>query len=168
VVHGNAFFVGAGSTSPDTNMESYHLPSGGVFAEPVTVSVAQSLDGPWYTFDSPTADDLFPTQPWAWDWDAHDWSASELDWTKPVNPMLTSTDFAGLSVAEAIDLYQGSAGGTGFDLDEFGLDWIQYVMVSDPSGFEGEITGIADVAVPEPGSILLLLLPVVLMARRGR
>ena len=167
IVHGNSFFVGDGMTYPDTNMETYQITTGAVFAEPVTVSVAQSLDGPWHTFSSPTADDYFPTQPWAWDWDADDWSAQELDWTKPVNPSLTGADFAGLSVAEAIDLYAGSAGGTGFDLDVFGLDWIQYVMVSDPSGIEGEITGIVDVAVPEPGS-LLLLLPLVLALRRTR
>lgn len=167
VVHGNAFFVGDGSTYPDTDMESFHITTGGVFAEPVTVSVAQSLDGPWYTFESPTADNYFPTQAWAWDRAAHDWSGQELDWTKPVNPSLTGNDFAGLSVADAIDLYDGSAGGTGFDLDVFGLDWIQYVMVSDPAGNQGEITGIADVAVPEPAS-LMLLLPLVCALRRGR
>jgi len=167
VVHGNSFFVGDGTTYPDTNMETFHITTGDVFAEPVTVSVAQSLDGPWYTFTNPTADDYFPTQPWAWDWNTHDWSSQELDWTKPVNPSLTGADFAGLSVAEAIDLYGGSAGGTGFDLDVFGLDWVQYVMVSDPSGFEGEITGIVDVAVPEPSS-LMLLLPLVFALRRAR
>ena len=127
-------------------METYSITTGGVFGEPVTVSVAQSLDGPWYTFESPTADGYYPTQPWAWDRTTHDWSSQELDWTKPVNPSLTGTDFAGLTVADAIDLYAGSAGGTGFDIDQFGLDWIQYVMVTDPANNQGEITGIADVA----------------------
>lgn len=165
IVHGNSFFVGDGTTYPDTNMETYGITTGAVFAEPVTVSVAQSLDGPWYTFTDPTADNYFPTQPWAWDWDADDWSTEELDWTKPVDPSLTGDDFGGLSVAEAIDLYGGSAGGTGFDLDVLGLDWIQYVMVSDPSGFQGEITGIVDVAVPEPGT-LVLLVPLAFFALR--
>jgi hypothetical protein len=49
----------------------------------------------------------------------------------------------------------------------FGLDWVQFVMVSDPSVFEGEITGIVDVAVPEPSS-LMLLLPLVFALRRAR
>ena len=157
IVHGNSFFVGDGSTYPNTNMETYYLTTGAAFAEPVTVSVAQSLDGPWYTFDEPTADNYFPTQPWAWDRDAHDWSSHELDWLKPVNPHLGAADFAGQSVADAIDLYGGSAGGTGFDIGAFDLDWIQYVMISDPSGFQGEICGIVDVAAPEPNSLLLIL-----------
>jgi hypothetical protein len=168
IVHGNSFFVGAeGMTYPNTNMENYHVATGGaVFAEPVTVSVAQSLDGPWYTYIAPTADNYFPTQPWAWDWAAHDWSNQELDWTKPVNPGLTGSDFGGLSVAQAINLYDGSAGGTGFDLDVFGLDWIQYVKVSDPSGYQGEICGFADVAVPEPATLVLFGLGLALAARR--
>jgi hypothetical protein len=168
IVHGNAFFsTDEGTTFPDSNMETYHISAGGpVFAEPVTVSVAQALDGPWYTFDTPTADGYFPTQPWAWDWNNHDWSSQELDWTKPVNPTLTGADFGGLSVAEAINLYGGSAGGTGFDLDVFGLDWIQYVMVSDPNGNNGEIAGIVDVAVPEPSSLLLMLPLAVWFGRR--
>lgn len=165
IVHGNSFFPGAGMTYPDTNMETYQITTGAVFAEPVTVSVAQALDGPWYTFSSPTADDYFPTQPWTWDWVAHDWSDQEQDWTKPVNPSLSGADFAGLSVAAAIDLYSGSAGGTGFDLDALGLDWIQYVKLSDPSGFQGEITGIVDVAVPEPVSIVLPLVAVLAFRR---
>jgi hypothetical protein len=168
IVHGNSFFTGReGINEPDTNMEDYHIAAGGgVFAEPVTVSVAQTLDGPWYTFETPTADNYFPTQPWAWDRDAHDWSTQELDWAKPVNPSLTGDDFGGLCVADAIELYDGSAGGTGFDLDEFGLDWIQYVMVSDPLGRQGEITGFADVAVPEPATLALLVVGSAVAARR--
>lgn len=167
IVHGNSFFQGDGMVYPGTNMETFHITTGGVFAEPVTVSVAQSLDGPWYTFANPTADNYFPTQPWAWDRTTHHWSTQELDWTKPVNPSLTGANFAGSSVADAIDLYGGSAGGTGFDIGTFGLDWIQYVKLTDPSGYEGEVCGIVDVAVPEPGS-LLLLLPLVFVLRRSR
>lgn len=168
VVHGNASFqLAEGWTGPDANMEEYHIgAAGSVLAEPVTVSVAQSLDGPWYTFAAQTADGLFPTQPWAWDWDNDRWSTEELDWTKPVDPSLTNADFAGLSVAEAVELYGGSAGGAGFDLDEVGLDWIQYVMISDPSGYEGEVTGIVDVAVPEPASLVLCGAALLIVWRR--
>lgn len=169
LVHGNATFgCVEGYTYPNSNMEQFHIAGGGgVFAEPVTVSVAQSLDGPWYAFASPTADNYFPTQAYAWDWDSDDWSTQEMDWTKPVNPNLTGADFGGLSVAEAIDLYDGSAGGTGFDLDAVGLDWIKYVMISDPSGNGGEVTGVVDVAVPEPGALVLLLLGAACARRRA-
>lgn len=155
IVHGNAFFIGQqGTTNPDTNMEDFHIVAGGpVFSEPVTVSVAQTLDGPWYTFASPTADGYFPTQPWAWDLNSSDWSAQELDWTKPVNPGLAGSDFGGLSVTDAIDLYAGSAGGTGFDIEESGFDWVQYVKVTDPGGMQGEVTGIVDVADPQSAPI---------------
>ncbi|MGB0715784.1 MAG: YncE family protein [Phycisphaerae bacterium] len=155
IVHGNAFFLGQqGTTNPETNMENYQIVAGGpVFSEPVTVSVAQTLDGPWYTFSSPTADGYFPTQPWVWNISIQDWSSQELDWTKPVNPNLVGSDFGGLSVTDAIDLYAGSAGGTGFDIEESGFDWIQYVRVSDPSGLQGEITGIVDVAEGAPANI---------------
>jgi len=167
IVHGNSFFVGQGMTHYDTNMEEYRVAAGGgLFAEPVTVSVAQTLDGPWYTFTTPTADNYFPTQPWAWDRTTHAWSQQELDWSKPVNPHLTGADFGGLTVADAIDLYGGSAGGTGFDIGVFGLDWIQYVKVSDPSGNAGEICGFADVAVPEPTSVLLLAAAGLIRRRR--
>jgi len=166
IVHGNSFFVGDGPTYPDTNMETYHITTGAVFGEPVTVSVAQSLDGPWYTFANPTADNYFPTQPWAWDRTAHTWSDQELDWTKPVNPNLTAAAFAGLSIADAIDLYAGSAGGTGFDIGVFGLEWIQYVKLTDPYGLEGEVCGIVDVAVPEPMTAVLFGMGTLFGARR--
>jgi hypothetical protein len=118
IVHGNPFFVGVeGMNYPDTNMEEYHIKeagsstpmaTGNIFSEPVTVSVAQYVDGPWYTFVQETdgegnpiwpivsADNYFPTQPFAWDSVAHDWTDQELDWTKPVNPNLTGADFGGL------------------------------------------------------------------------
>lgn len=168
IVHGNAFFVGQGTTFPNTNMETYHITSGAVFAEPVTVSVAQTLDGPWYTFTTPTADNFFPTQPWAWDRAIHDWSTQQLDWEKPVNPALGASNFAGLSVADAIDLYGGSAGGTGFDIGVFGLDWIQYVKITDPNNQQGEITGIVAVAVPEPSSLAFLIGGFACVLRRPR
>ncbi|MBN1345474.1 MAG: PEP-CTERM sorting domain-containing protein [Phycisphaerae bacterium] len=209
IVHGNPFFVGVeGTNYPDTNMEEYHIKqagsstpmaTGNIFSEPVTVSVAQYADGPWYTFVQETdgegnpiwpivsADNYFPTQPFAWDSVAHDWTSQELDWTKPVNPNLTGADFGGLTVAGyydefgeyvpgAIDLYEGSAGGTGFDLDwltdEYGnpvsLDWIQYVKISDPYNLQGEITGFVDV-VPEPITVAMLGLGgMSLVVRRGR
>jgi hypothetical protein len=107
----------------------------------------------WYTYSAPVADSYYPLNPYAWDRETHDWGA-QLNWTKPVNPTLGASDFAGLSAADAIDLYDGSAGGTGFDLALSGYDWIQYVRVVS---YGGEIDGFSDVsAMPEPGTICLL------------
>ncbi len=147
IVHGNSFFVAeTGMVYPNSDMEDVILTdSGSIFSEPVTVSVAQYPEGPWYTYTTPTADGLYPTQPFAWNRDNHTWGA-EQDWTKPVDPMLTAADFGGLTAADAIDLYDGSAGGTGFSLAESGFDWIRYVKLTDPNGDEGEITGLVKVS----------------------
>jgi len=157
-VYGNAFFDVEGVVLPDMDMAVRTITTGQAFAERVFVSV--SSDGVhWYTYqDGPYGDDTYPTNPFAWDRAAGDWG-DELDWTKPVDPALSAADFAGKTVADGIDLYDGSAGGTSFDLAEAtGLDtvavplpggevasckYIQYVRVAG----EGEIDGFADVAV---------------------
>jgi hypothetical protein len=158
LVFGNAFFVGSGNVSDATNMNNYML-TGGVFVENMKISVSQ--DGTdWYTYENgPYGDSLFPTNGYIWDSVNACWTDQESDYTRPVNPALTTADFAGKSAAEAIALYEGSAGGTGFDLAESGYGWIQYIKVEGVSGYAGgEIDGFADVAaVPEPGSLIAML-----------
>jgi hypothetical protein len=163
IVFGNSFFKADGTVEPGTDMETYFLLSpASIYADMVLVSVAQGPSGPWYAFaDGPYADDLFPTNAFAWDSNTGDWG-DELDWLKPVNPSLSLSDFDGLSAADAIELYDGSAGGTGFDLKELepndyaaltaepnsGQKWVQYIKVAYlPGGsYAGEIDGFADVA----------------------
>jgi hypothetical protein len=145
LVFGNSFFTGDGFVSDETDMNTYILTGGGFF-ENIKVSVSQ--DGVnWYRYDNgPYGDNMFPTQAYLWDRVNTQWTDTEMDWTKPVNPALTLGDFAGLSAADAIDLYDGSAGGAGFDLAESGYAWIQYVRVEGLSGFcGGEIDAFADV-----------------------
>lgn len=162
IVYGNAFFVGNGYVADNTDHTSYTL-TGGAFTENVLVSVSQ--DGlNWYTYENGSyGDNLFPTNPWVWDPDLYaatgnGWTDIENDYTLPVDPDLESSDFAGLSSYEAMLLYAGSAGGTGFDLAESGYDWIQYIKVEGVSGLAGgEIDAFADVApVPVPAAIWLL------------
>jgi hypothetical protein len=159
IIFGNAFFVGDGFVDNETNMNTYSITDGTVFAEPTKVSV--SPDGVnWYRYNNgPYGDDMFPTNAYQWNRATASWTDNLLDPTKPVNPALTTADFAGLSAADAIDLYNGSAGGTGFDLAQSGFEWIQYVRVEGLSGFaNGEIDAIAAVmAVPEPANLALLL-----------
>lgn len=144
IVFGNSFFENGGYLEPYTDMNDYFLISpAAIYDEPVTVSV--SADGEnWYTYSGgPFADANFPTNAYAWDYESHCWGA-ELDWTKPVDPNLKISDFDGLSVARAIELYDGSAGGTGFDLAESGFEWIEYIKVQSTDF--GEVDGFADVA----------------------
>ncbi len=163
IVFGNSFFVGHDWVFPDTDMETHFLSNpASVNAEPVMVSVAQEPNGPWFTFtNGPYGDTAFPTNAFSWDRDANDWG-EELDWLQPVDSNLTVSDFGGLSAADAIDLYNGSAGGTGFDLKDLdpndyaalavdpntGRKWIQYIKVEflPGSSYVGEIDGFADVA----------------------
>ncbi len=60
----------------------------------------------FYTLDptkAPNADGLFPTD-------------SSGNFLTPVNPALTAADFAGKDLAGIRALYNGSGGGTGYDL----------------------------------------------------
>ena len=155
IVFGNSFF-GGGTADDSTNMNSYMV-SGGVFAEPVTVAVSQ--DGQtWYEFSAgPFADTLFPTQAYYWDRDTARWTDEEMDFTRPVDPDLIMADFDNISGADAIDLYDGSGGGTSYDLQELadydnlavdpdsGYRWIQYVKLTSNS--DGEVDAVSDVAV---------------------
>ncbi|WP_449245010.1 hypothetical protein [Desulfobacca acetoxidans] len=160
IVFGNDLYWGTGMVGPTTNMETYYVASGTGWSDPGIVSVAQYLEGPWYTYSTGPYFDTttYPTQAFAWDRENDAWGA-ELDWTKPVNPALNPTeDFVGLSVADVIDLYAGSAGGTGYDLAASGFEWIRYIKVESSSSTKlAEIDGFADVApVPVPGAVLLL------------
>lgn len=148
IVFGNSFFLRAGGNlDPCTNMEYCFLTNPtSVNSEPVIVSVSPDGNN-WYTYSNgPYADAAFPTNAYAWDRENDCWGA-ELDWTQPVDPNLSVSDFDGLSAADAIDLYDSSAGGTGFDLAESGFKWIQYIKVQNKqSDYLGEIDGFADVA----------------------
>ena len=117
---------------------------GGAHSEPGIVSVSQ--DGvTWYSFsDGPYADGFAPTASYRWDSVNDEWS-EELDPTRPVDP---EVDVDGMNMAEMIDAYEGSAGGTGFDLADVGLDWIMYVRIEDdPAGtWTSEVDAVADVS----------------------
>jgi hypothetical protein len=168
LVYGNSFFAGSGGAAGTGNLNTFIL--SGVAAEAVKVSVSQ--DGVnWYRYDNgPYADGMFPTNSYVWDRGTAHWTDEEADPTRPVNPALTMNNFVGKSAADAIDLYGGAAGGTGFDLAQSGFAWIQYVKVEGLSGFAGgEIDAIAAVRpIPEPVTAGLLLMGGFAWFGRGR
>ncbi|BBO86524.1 hypothetical protein DSCO28_70900 [Desulfosarcina ovata subsp. sediminis] len=183
LVFGNSFYTGNGTVSDDTNMNDYLLSGGSTFNgagwfEDVLVSVSQGAveegmdpNDPdtwdWYTYiDGPYGDNAYPTQAYLWDAENAEWTDTLSDFTKPVDPdaideLIGET---GVSAADAIAAYDGSGGGTGFDLDDlydlYGveLDWIQYIKVEGTSEFAGgEIDAFTDVAaVPVPAAVWLL------------
>ena len=165
IVFGNSAFdlEGSATVSDAANMNSLLLTNSGIFDE-VYVSVSQ--DGQtWYSFDpntGPWVDDLYPTQAYKWDREDAQWTDTEMDFTKPVDPCLMLADFDGITVADAIDLYDGSGGGTSFDLAQLdnyeelivdpntGYRWIQYVRLEGGEGIYaigGQVDAVADVAV---------------------
>jgi hypothetical protein len=154
LVFGNAFYSPSGFVNDSTDMNTVTL-TGNLFNEPLKVSVSPGYRGqagenpddpdtwPWYRYDSgPYSDADFPTHAFKWNRATTNWTEELMDFTKPVNPSLKELFLVGgMTAADAIDLYVGSGGGTGFDLQPSGFLWIQYVKVEgiDPDFSSGEI-----------------------------
>lgn len=163
-VFGNAFYTGDGFASDASDMRTYNI-VGAPFAELLLVSV--SPDGiAWYTYtNGPFADSAFPTQGYQWDAAQHDatgngWTTNRMDFTKPVNPALN--DVIGvpgktLPASDAVKLYSGSGGGTGFDLAQSGFRSIRYVRI-EASGdlWGGEVDALSDVRPSVLGDQLVM------------
>jgi hypothetical protein len=173
-VFGNAFFVagGGGFVSDATNLNTATV-GGGIFDEPVRVSVSPDNVN-WYTYvNGPTGDGLFPTNSYFWNRSTASWTDVETDPTKPVDPSITLASLAGKTDANVLDLYKGSAGGTGFDLAESGFAWIEYVKFEGLTGFSGgEIDAVAAVnpeaVTPEPATLAVTGSTALLIGRRRR
>ncbi|HTA31399.1 MAG TPA: hypothetical protein VK731_12985, partial [Candidatus Cybelea sp.] len=114
VVHhpsGNRDFIIFGNSFFDvTNFSTTNSPwvtDGDVINDAGQTQVSVSRDGvTFYTLNpalAPTADYLYPTD-------------GSGDFRLPVNPGLTPTNFAGLTLAEIRLFYNGSAGGAGYDI----------------------------------------------------
>lgn len=158
LVFGNASYAASDFVDDRSNLNTL-LVMGAVLSEPLKVSVSPGFSGapgedptnaatwPWYRYDKgPWADGAFPTQAYRWDRANATWSDDLMDFTRPVNPAFATVLEAGsgLTVADAIDLYDGSGGGTGFDLAESGFAAIRYVRIEGATGFsDGEIDALA-------------------------
>lgn len=179
LVFGNAFAVRSNleNVTLTTDPKNVRFNGAGA-AEPAFVEV--SPDGvTWYGYeDGPYADDYMPTLGYCYDPEDPDpalfagnryWGRSARA-TRPVDPRRTFADFNGCTLAEICQRYNGSAGGTGFDLalardgdgnplpvdKELGVRWIQYVRISsmetDEPNQDGdnetqpEVDAVADVA----------------------
>lgn len=147
IIFGNAFLVIGNNQNWDFGNPEDRTVTSAVYAEPGIVSVSQDGND-WYYFSSgPYADDFAPTAGYRWD-NVNDAWAEQLDPTRPIDPNLTAAELNGETVAEVIEIYDGSAGGTGFDIAELGLDWIMYVRIEDDPGSSAttEIDAVADVS----------------------
>ena len=145
------------------------------FPEESVVEVAQNPNGPWYGSDMwRTSDGFAPTLGHVYDpanadtnlYSGNLWWGAPTDPTYPVDPRVSFSDCAGLTLAQLCQRYNGSAGGAGYDLADTNLPsdaahggrkWFRYVRIScayseEPNeegdyGFtEPEVDAVADVA----------------------
>ncbi len=124
---------------------------------------------------TPKADGLFPTQGYL---DAGIFGTDafgspngtiETDFFKPMDPSLSINDFLGLTYAEALGLYNGSAGGTSIDISETGLSSVSYIRFSLPDGVDHNSEIDAVVVVPEPAAAMLVgVVSAAMLIRRRR
>jgi len=158
LISGNSFFVvtnGSGSSART---------SGAIFTSSVSTRVEVSLDAStWYTLDptrAPIVGTLFP-------------SDGIGDPGRAVNPVLTNSDFAGLDLSGIRSLYNGSAGGAGFDLgwaqDENGksveLLSADYIRIDVLSG-RTQVDAVS--VVPEPSALALGLMGITVFWLRAK
>ncbi|MHC4122014.1 MAG: hypothetical protein ACYSSI_00440 [Planctomycetota bacterium] len=132
----------------------FMIQSSDMIEEPGVVSVSQ--DGlNWYRYTNGLYADTFaptfgriydPNNPDKSIGSWNDFWAEPTNPTVPVDPLLTSGDTAGMTVAEMSQIYGSSAGGTGFDLDESSMDWILYVRIEGNESVTPEIDAVADVS----------------------
>jgi hypothetical protein len=147
IIFGNSFYLDA------------DFPNGivaGISEEPGVIDVSQ--DGTTWWPVVALADTAFPTMGYQDVVDAFPAVAGEVltDFHRPVDPTI---DPIGMSMPELISAYAGSGGGTGVDIADTGLEWIQYVRISNhhppASGVTPEIDAIS--VVPEPACMAILI-----------
>lgn len=131
-----------------------------------TVQVSQNGTN-WFTA-AITSFDLLPTLGYS-DFDVPSPGAIgniETDFTRAMDPTLTLNDFANLSFAQIIALYNGSGGGIGIDIASSGLQSANFVRFLNESDSAFEIDAIA--VVPAPGTLALLSIGFASIPRRRR
>ena len=152
IVFGNAFGVGTTDAyySQDMGPASISFTGSGT---PEEAYVEVSQDGQtWYAFeDGPFGDDFAPTLGFVYDdvtpdtalYSGNRWWGKMADACYPVDPSLSWASLQGVSLAEVAKRYNGSAGGTGFDIGKLNLPtnaqgrkWFRYVRIS---GMESEV-----------------------------
>jgi hypothetical protein len=157
IVYGNSFFTSiSGATeliSDATDLSTVELTGSSVAGHATIISVSED-DTNWYSYD--TVSSLFPDEAYRWDDTNSSWTDEEMNPNKPVNPYIYTNNFAGETVAGALDQFVGAAGGTGYNLAASGLPWIRYVRITPGAGTYTVIDAIAAVNPVSVGDVLAI------------
>ena len=160
VLGGDAWFDGVSDPAGVVVSTAELIPERGL--------VEVSADGEtWFAFaDGPYADDFAPTLSHRYDPEnpdrslfgdsayTNEWWGAPTDATRPVDPAAGPGDFKGRTLAEIAQLYDGSAGGTGFDISGFdlprdglGRKYVRFVRITSLDPYDTtEVDAVADVA----------------------
>ena len=136
-----------------------------------SMRVAVSADGTHFVDLGEFTEGLFPAQGYldSGPYDDHP-GLVPSDFTLPLNPALSTADFAGLSFVEALALFDGSGGGTPIDIGAANLAEVRFVRISVPDDGNPETFLNAEIdafaRVPEPAGALGLI-ALALLRRRG-
>ena len=167
IVFGNAMQTLGGNVYFDgiSDPATIRFETDAVRPEPGLVEV--SADGAaWFAYtEGPFADAFAPTLSHRYDpgdpdpslFDGNRWWGAPADATRPVDPALSAADFKGRTLADYARLYDGSAGGTGFDIaafdlprDALGRKFIRFVRITTlEPGDDTDLDAVSDVA-PAP------------------
>jgi hypothetical protein len=147
IIFANSFFVANGGSGQNETT------SGSLYYHPASTLVQVSDDGlNWFTLNPSLA-----PQPGEW-FPSYGGGNPQI----PVNPSLATTDFAGMTLGQIESLYDGSAGGTGYDLawaqdadgNSADLASADYVRIEVQSGVL-DMDAIS--VVPEPATWILIV-----------
>ncbi|MGH7939659.1 MAG: hypothetical protein ACREFR_01125 [Limisphaerales bacterium] len=146
IIYGYAFFdslsTGSGTIGDGTDLSAATLNSSALSGHPAVVSVSQ--DGTnWLTFTN--VQTVFPDEAYRWDDTNASWTEEPMNPTKPLDPYLYTNNFAGQTVAGALNRFTGASGGSGYSLAQVGLPWVQYVRIQPAPGTYTVIDAIAAV-----------------------
>lgn len=175
IIFGNTICQGSGGSPVGDPSRVNIIETNPDYAADEAGLVEVSQDGEtWYSYsEGPFADTFAPIFGHRYESGAPDanlfpgnlWWGSPTDPTLPLDPSLSTSDFIGKTLAQMSILYNGSAGGTGFDIGGFelpvdpttGRKWIQYVRVTSKAAYDPdedsewtEIDAFADVAPALP------------------
>lgn len=170
IVFSNSGFADASwsDADPDNDGTGITGPNPFIFGIGGEATVQVSQNGTDWVTAAITALDLFPTLGYS------DFMCPtpdsigqvETDFTRAMDPSLTVNDFANLSFAELIAVYNGSGGGIGIDIASTGLESAGFVRLLNNSGEAFEIDAVA--VVPAPGVLALVSMGGLAAVRRRR